>query len=387
MPRDGSGTYGKPSGTTAVSGTAVASAPYNTFCDDLVTDANAARPITAGGTGATNAATALSNLGGQPVDATTTAIAALSFSTGQMFYATGADTFALFTTSAIGRAFLNYTDPNADRILFFDYSAGAFADLTLGTGLSISGTTLNLSANLQLYSAITPSANVQTFLGAADYPAMRTQLSLGTAALATIGTSGDTVPKNNTANTWGAAQVFPGGTSIVDTFSPNLGLTINALDSFGIKIRLQGASATEGYLGSDSTYAFIVFDSSGNQRMDLTDSASPVLRVNTVAIPTTSSTDTLSNKTLSSPTLSGTVAGAHSYSGQVTFTAGATTIFNRASCPEYLIQLNDNGSIRGYLGANSSYVLSRKGSAASDRLLSIHWRHSAADGFCPRARM
>ena len=44
-----------------------------------------------------------------------------------------------------------------------------------------------------------------------------------------------------------------------------------------------------------------------------------------VAIPTISSTDTLSNKTLSSPTLSGTVAGSPTFSGNLTFT-GTTSI-------------------------------------------------------------
>lgn len=39
---------------------------------------------------------------------------------------------------------LGLTDPNADRILFWDDSAGAAAFLTAGTGLSITGTTLSV---------------------------------------------------------------------------------------------------------------------------------------------------------------------------------------------------------------------------------------------------
>lgn len=63
MPRDGFGVYSKASGTTAVSGATVESAKYNAAMDDLVDDLNAARPVVAGGTGATNAADALDNLG------------------------------------------------------------------------------------------------------------------------------------------------------------------------------------------------------------------------------------------------------------------------------------------------------------------------------------
>jgi hypothetical protein len=62
MPRVG-GIYSEPAGTKAVSGQTVQSVPYNTFIDDLVTDANAARPITAGGTGGTTATDARTNLG------------------------------------------------------------------------------------------------------------------------------------------------------------------------------------------------------------------------------------------------------------------------------------------------------------------------------------
>lgn len=63
MPRDGSGVYSKPAGTTASPNTTIESSKYNSVVDDLVMDANAARPITAGGTGATTAAAARTALG------------------------------------------------------------------------------------------------------------------------------------------------------------------------------------------------------------------------------------------------------------------------------------------------------------------------------------
>lgn len=60
----------------------------------------------------------------QPLDADLTALAALA-------------------TNAAGRSILTLSDPNADRIAFWDDSAGAFQHLTLGTNLSITGTTLD----------------------------------------------------------------------------------------------------------------------------------------------------------------------------------------------------------------------------------------------------
>lgn len=125
----------------------------------------------------------------QVADPTLIAWGNLAFTaTDNLGYATGVDTFALLATKAAGRSVLTLDDPNADRIVFFDDSEGTAAYLTVGTGLAITTTTLAVSANLQLYSAITPSANVQSFLGAADYAAMRTQLSLGALATVTPGT-------------------------------------------------------------------------------------------------------------------------------------------------------------------------------------------------------
>lgn len=49
----------------------------------------------------------------------------------------------------------NLTDPNADRIAFWDDSAGAFAWLTLGTNLAISGTTINATDTNTTYNVAT----------------------------------------------------------------------------------------------------------------------------------------------------------------------------------------------------------------------------------------
>ncbi len=51
MPRDGSGTFSKPPGTTAVPNTTIKADKFNAVVDDFVADANNARPISAGGTG------------------------------------------------------------------------------------------------------------------------------------------------------------------------------------------------------------------------------------------------------------------------------------------------------------------------------------------------
>ena len=63
MPRNGIGVFSPPAGTAATTLTPLNSAAYNLFLADLTADLNAARPIVAGGTGATTAAAALVNLG------------------------------------------------------------------------------------------------------------------------------------------------------------------------------------------------------------------------------------------------------------------------------------------------------------------------------------
>jgi microcystin-dependent protein len=64
MPRSGSGTYTLPAGSLVTDGVDdILASQHNTPLQDLAVDANTARPVVAGGTGATTAAGALVNLG------------------------------------------------------------------------------------------------------------------------------------------------------------------------------------------------------------------------------------------------------------------------------------------------------------------------------------
>src|SRR5262249_6749862 len=65
MPRDGANVYHTPAGTDGSPGAVITSSPYNVNVHDVETDLNTPRPIVAGGTGATSAANALTNLGAE----------------------------------------------------------------------------------------------------------------------------------------------------------------------------------------------------------------------------------------------------------------------------------------------------------------------------------
>lgn len=107
MSRDGSGIYSFPTGGAAVSGAAIGSSAYNTRMADLLDDLNAARPITAGGTGAITAAAARTALGVQALDATLTALAALVTSADTFIFATGVDTFSQASVTTFARTILD----------------------------------------------------------------------------------------------------------------------------------------------------------------------------------------------------------------------------------------------------------------------------------------
>lgn len=141
MPRTG-GVYSPPAGTKGVPNATIQSVPYNTLIDDLAADANAPRPVTAGGTGATSASGARAALGVevgtnvQAYDAGLQSISGLVTSADQMIYTTAADVYATTALTPFARTLLNNT--NADAIktrlgLTAVASTASASDLTTGT--------------------------------------------------------------------------------------------------------------------------------------------------------------------------------------------------------------------------------------------------------------
>jgi hypothetical protein len=102
VPRNGSNVYSAPAGTLATTLTTIKSPEYNAFVNDLVTDANTARPVVAGGTGATTAVgggDAFSTKGADIASAATTDIGA---ATGRYVHITGTTTITALGTKTAG---------------------------------------------------------------------------------------------------------------------------------------------------------------------------------------------------------------------------------------------------------------------------------------------
>lgn len=153
MPRSGGGVYSVPAGTTATPNTSIESAKYNTFLADLTNDLNAARPIVAGGTGATTKTGAQQALDLEPgvdiqaYNATLAALAALTLAADKLIYATGANTLAAADLTAFARTLLAGVDAAAMRTLL------ALGDMATKDDVAIADITATGTASAATYLA------------------------------------------------------------------------------------------------------------------------------------------------------------------------------------------------------------------------------------------
>lgn len=266
MPRTG-GVYSPPAGTKGVSNTTIQSVPYNAFVDDLAADANAARPITAGGTGATTASGARTALGleigtnVQAFDAGLQSIAGLTTAADRMIYTTAADAYSTTALTPFARTILDDVDAAAARTTL---------GVVIGTNVqaydallqSIAG--LTTSANQIIYLTGTDAAAVATItsygrslIDDADAAAARTTLGLGTAATRSTGTSGANVPLLDGANTWSAAQIFSSNPTISNT-APYLRFQDTTTSAYDARIRLDANNVYIDGSADGSTYAEVL---------------------------------------------------------------------------------------------------------------------------------
>ncbi|WP_050994501.1 hypothetical protein [Sinorhizobium fredii] len=186
MPRTG-GVYSAPAGTKGVSNTTIQSVPYNAFVDDLTDDANNARPVTAGGTGATTASGARTALGlaigsdVQAYDAGLTSIAGLTTAANKMIYTTALDTYAVADLTAFARTILDDADAATARTTLG--AQASHAALTSISGLTTSANQMIYTTGSNTYATASLTAFARTVLDDADAATARATLGL------TIGTN------------------------------------------------------------------------------------------------------------------------------------------------------------------------------------------------------
>src|SRR5690606_23275581 len=109
--------------------------------------------------------------------------------------ATSGDFGDLSDVPAMVSSLASLSDPNADRIVFWDDSAGALAFLEIGTGLEISGTSLQLTSAAQnaltlAATALQPGDNISDLTNDTGYITGIGGFSIGDLADVNIGTPG-----------------------------------------------------------------------------------------------------------------------------------------------------------------------------------------------------
>lgn len=249
MPRNpGTGVYTLPSGTAGTPNTPIESAKYNTFTGDIAQDLNTARPVSSGGTGATNATDARTNLGlaigtnVQAYDAGLASIAALTTAADKLPYTTASDTYAVTTFTAFARTLLDDGDATTalTTLGVSSYAKTLLDDTTAGAAL----TTLGVSSFVQTTLDDANAATFRTTIGAND----ASNLSSGTIADARLPTSmaGKTFSTDVTVGSGaGVVVTTDGHIEIIRVAGPFIDFKNNSGDDFDVRIIQDGSNSLD----------------------------------------------------------------------------------------------------------------------------------------------
>ncbi|MEX2741078.1 hypothetical protein AB3480_06475 [Rhizobium mongolense] len=288
MPRTG-GVYSAPAGTKGAPNTTIQSAKYNALVDDLVLDANAARPITAGGTGATSASAARTALGltigtnVQAYDVDLAAIADLTTAADKLPYATGVGTWALTTLSSYGRSLIDDVDAAAARATLL---LGALAVKANVNDADWSGADLSIANGGT--GASTASAALAALGGQPSNAALTSIAALTTAA--------DRLPYTTAANTYAVTTLTAFGRSLIDDADAAAGRT-----TLGAAASAQQVIAGNGMTGGGALDA---------DRTLTLGTPTTLTAVTTNAVTSTSHTHAVNATAIASAGMAGLAAGA-----------------------------------------------------------------------------
>ena len=173
----------------------------------------------------------------------------------------------ILNATAAGKALLtaSLADPNADRILFWDDSAGSFAYLTAGTGLTITGTTITGTAIAPTECIIIAVGDESTAITtgtakvvfrmpyAFTLTSVRASLSVASSggiptidinegdAATTILSTKLTIDANEKTSTTAATAAVISDTSLADDAQISIDIDVAGTGAAGLKVYLIGA--------------------------------------------------------------------------------------------------------------------------------------------------
>jgi hypothetical protein len=300
MPRNGAGVFSLPAGSLAVSNTTIESSKQVAYLNDLVSDANTARPLTAGGTGGTSQITGWDGLSAKGTDIASAGTINLTTATGPRVDITGTTTITAVTLAAgsirIARATgifqitasaslvvnkstsVNYTTAVGDLLIFIadgsvvsvtSIGSGGTAATTSAAGIVELATTTEAFQASSSSLAVTPAglANLYSLalnnaIQIADLQGVRLNMAGGIADAYDSETDVDTA--TSTGETYDATNDLysPSSTAGTDQLP-----TMTSATTSGVTISCTNENASSTYAswkGADKDNATNFLNNSGN---------------------------------------------------------------------------------------------------------------------------